>query len=311
MKIYHDTENLPAFSHAVITIGTFDGVHTGHLQIIRQLLKETLEVDGTAVLITFHPHPKQVVASSKKPIFILNTPEEKAALLAKAGIEHLVVVPFNKAFADQPAEDYISNFLVSHFHPHTIIIGYDHRFGRNREGDYHLLEDRAKQFGYLVKEIPEHVLQDITISSTKIREALLQGDTGTATAFLGYPYFFSGMVKEGNKLGRTIDFPTANLEVEDENKLIPANGVYAVTVDVEDLSATYQGMMNIGFRPTIGGNHRVIEVHIFAFDESIYGKKVTVHIMAKLRDEITFSGLEALKEQLGNDRANAIRALTR
>ena len=310
MKIYHDTENLPAFSHAVITIGTFDGVHIGHLQIISQLLKETREVNGTAVLITFHPHPKQVVASTKKPIFILNTPEEKAALLAKAGIEHLVVVPFNKAFADQPAEDYISNFLVSHFHPYTIIIGYDHRFGRNREGDYHLLEDRSQQFGYLVKEIPEHVLQDITISSTKIREALLQGDISTATTFLGYPYFFSGIVKEGNKLGRTIGYPTANLEVADENKLIPVNGVYAVTVDVEDMGDSYQGMMNIGFRPTVDGSHRVIEVHIFAFDETIYGKKVTVHIMAKLRDEIKFSGLEALKDQLAKDRLNAIRALT-
>lgn len=309
MKIYQDIALLPAFHRAVITIGTFDGVHLGHLQIIQQLVKEAAAINGTPVLITFYPHPKQVVASDKKPIFILNTPDEKSELLAKAGIGHLVVVPFNTEFAEQPAADYISNFLVKSFHPHTIIIGYDHRFGRNREGDYHLLEAAAGRYGFIVKEIPEHILRDVTISSTKIREAIQQGDFSTANAFLGYRYFFSGTVIEGNKLGRTIGFPTANLQVEDDKKLVPANGVYAVEVVVDDRPGSFSGMMNIGIRPTVGGSKKVIEVNIFSFDEMIYGSRLKVSVAGKLRDEVKFSGLDALKEQLASDREAAYNLL--
>ena len=310
MKVYTNIDNLPSFNNAVITIGTFDGVHLGHLQIIRQLITEAVAVKGEPVLITFYPHPKQVVASIQKPLYILNTPEEKYELLHNAGINNIVVVPFTKAFAEQPAGNYIRDFLVEKFHPHTIIIGYDHRFGKDRAGDYHLLEDEAIKFDYKVKEIPEHVLQDVTISSTKIREALLSGDIGTANEFLGYDYFFSGIVIEGNKLGRTIGYPTANLQVTEIQKLIPANGVYAVEVVVEGSAQKYKGMMNIGVRPTVDGTTRVTEVNIFDFDETIYGKTVKVSLVKRLRSEVKFSGMDALKEQLAKDKVNAIAALS-
>ena len=305
MQVYTNISELPVFKRAVITIGTFDGVHLGHRQIIRQLIEEAVAVDGTPVLITFYPHPKQVVASTKKPIFILNSPNEKYSLLHEAGIEHIVVVTFNKSFAEQTAGDYIEHFLVNKFHPHTIIIGYDHRFGNNREGDYHLLEKEAPRFGYKVKEIPEHILRDSAISSTRVREALLAGDIITANDLLGYPYFFSGTVVEGNKLGRTIGYPTANLQIIDEQKLIPANGVYAVEVAIENDDQNYNGMMNIGTRPTVDGSKRVIEVNIFNFDETIYGSSLQVKIKKRLRDEVKFSGLDALKEQLAKDKVAA------
>ena len=310
MEVYKNIDALPEFKNAVITIGTFDGVHLGHKQIIKQLLKEAREVAGTPVLITFHPHPKQVIASTQKPISILNSPEEKYELLHDAGISNIVVVPFTKDFAEQPADNYIKDFLVEKFHPHTIIIGYDHRFGKDRTGDYRLLENEAGKFGYTVKEIPEHVLQNVTISSTKIREALLNGDIETANEFLGYNYFFSGLVIEGNKLGRTIGYPTANLQIADEQKLIPANGVYAVEVKVEGFDKVYKGMMNIGVRPTIDGTNRVTEVNIFDFDETIYGKSVKVFLVKRLRSEIKFNGLDALKEQLAKDKQDTIAALS-
>ena len=310
MEVYKNIDALPEFKNAVITIGTFDGVHLGHKQIIKQLLKEAREVAGTPVLITFHPHPKQVIASTQKPISILNSPEEKYELLHDAGISNIVVVPFTKDFAEQPADNYIKDFLVEKFHPHTIIIGYDHRFGKDRTGDYRLLENEAGKFGYTVKEIPEHVLQNVTISSTKIREALLNGDIGTANEFLGYNYFFSGLVIEGNKLGRTIGYPTANLQIADEQKLIPANGVYAVEVKVEGFDKVYKGMMNIGVRPTVDGTNRVTEVNIFDFDETIYGKIVKVFLKKRLRSEIKFNGLDALKEQLAKDKQDTIAALS-
>jgi riboflavin kinase/FMN adenylyltransferase len=308
MKVYNNIHQLPVFKNAVITIGTFDGVHKGHQQIIQQLLKEAKAIEGTAVLITFFPHPKQVVSLQKGPLYIINTPEEKYELLHSHGIEHIVVVPFNKAFAEQPAASYIKEFLVEKFHPHTIIIGYDHRFGNNREGDYHLLEDEAGKYNYRVKEIPEHVLKNITISSTKIRTALLEGDIETAKGYLGYSYFFSGKVIKGNQLGRTLGFPTANLQVENEQKLIPANAVYAVEVLMNGREKTYQGMMNIGLRPTVDGSTRMIEVNIFDFDEMIYGNHLTITLLKHLRSEIKFSGLEALKAQLAKDKENALES---
>ena len=309
MKVYTDINHLPKFPNAVITIGTFDGVHLGHSLIIEQLIKEAKAVMGMPILITFYPHPKQVIDNLKKPLYILNTPEEKYELLHLKGIENIVVVPFDKAFAEQPAQNYIKDFLVEKFHPHTIIIGYDHRFGNNREGDYQLLEKEAVHYNFKVKEIPEHVLQDVIISSTKIREALLSGDINTAAAYLGYDYFFSGIVIEGNKLGRTIGYPTANLQIEDEKKLIPANGVYAVQIKIENKEfgiRHFGGMMNIGVRPTVYGTKRVIEVNIFDFDEEIYGLNIKVTLKKWLRTEVKFSGLDPLKDQLARDKLNAI-----
>lgn len=310
MKVHHNIDQLPAFRKAVITIGTFDGVHHGHRQIIRLLQSEAAAIGGETVLITFHPHPRMVIPGSGDAIRVLNTLQEKTELLEAYGIDHLVVVPFSSAFAGQNAENYVKDFLVARFHPHTIIIGYDHHFGKDRQGDYRLLEAMAPANNYIVKEIPEQVLQDAAISSTRIRQALTNADTDTANALLGYPYFFSGTVIEGNKLGRTIGYPTANIAPGDDNKLIPGNGVYAVEISRPEQGARLQGMMNIGVRPTVDGTKRVIEVNIFDFDETIYGETLTVHVHQRLRSEVKFSGLDALKAQLAADKEAALQALT-
>ncbi len=318
MQVHRDINNLPSFNNAVITIGTFDGVHTGHLQIINQLKKEAKANDGETVIITFHPHPRMVitdpVSTHKKEyeeIKLLNTLSEKIKLLKNQGIDHLVIVPFTLEFSEQAAEQYITDFLVSKFRPHTIIIGYDHRFGKNRVGDYKLLEHYQAKYDYRVKEIPQHVLHDITISSTKIRHSLSEGNIAGANESLGYPYFFEGKVVGGDKLGRTLGYPTANIEIADNSKLIPCNGVYAVGVsmDIEELDFKndlhLKGMMNIGIRPTIGGTKRVIEVNIFDFDKIIYNDTIRVYLINYLRPEIKFNGLEDLKIQLSRDKTNA------
>lgn len=311
IQVHRDLEQLPQFKNAVITIGTFDGVHLGHQQIIKLLTQEAANTGGETIIITFHPHPRKIVSHGKANVKIINTLQEKVELLNQLGIDHLVVVTFNDAFANQHAEEYIENFLVKRFHPQTIIIGYDHRFGKNRSGDYHLLEKLGETFGYKVKEIPERVLNEIIISSTKIREALLKSDIETANNFLGYRYFFEGKVVEGNKLGRTIGYPTANLAIEDEEKLIPGNGVYAVEVTIGEDKAFYKGMMNIGVRPTVDGTKRTIEVNIFNFDKDIYREKMRVYLNNFLRGEVKFGGLDQLKDQLAKDKIEAQEKLKR
>lgn len=311
MIVHTNIRQLPVFKNALITIGTFDGVHGGHQQIFQLLKTEAARVDGETVIITFHPHPREVIGSQQSQVYLLNTFDEKIALLENCGIDHLVVVPFTTTFAQQSAETYIADFLVKIFQPHTIIIGHDHRFGKDRSGDFQLMEDKASAYGYNVKEIPGFMLKDITVSSTKIREALLQGDMTSANHFLGYEYFFSGIIVEGNKLGRTIGYPTANLEIEEGNKLIPGNGVYAVLIKNEKLKINgFPGMMNIGVRPTLGGIRRVIEVNIFDYEKEIYGETLTITLKKHLRSEVKFSGLDALKEQLAKDKEAALFALT-
>ena len=309
MQVHRDLQRLPAFKKAVVTIGTFDGVHLGHQQIIKLLKEEAAAIGGETVIVTFYPHPKKIVSHGKSELKNINTLEEKIELLNKLGIAHLAVISFDDEFSNQTAEEYIENFLVKKLHPHTIIIGYDHKFGKNRSGDYHLLEKMGEKFNYKVKEIPEQVLNHITVSSTKIREALLKSDIKTANTFLGYKYFFEGKVAEGNKLGRTIGYPTANLAIEDEEKLVPGNGVYAVTLTIGQKNALLKGMMNIGLRPTVSGTKRTIEVNIFEFDEDIYGQYMRVCIHAYLRGETKFSGLDQLKEQLVKDKVNAQQVL--
>ncbi len=309
MLIHTDLTLLPAFNNAVVTIGTFDGVHTGHQQIIAQLKEEAEKIHGETVIITFHPHPRKVVRHGESAVPILTTLPEKIELLQAYGIDHLVVIPFNESFSNQTAEEYIQKFLFEKFNPHTVIIGYDHRFGKGRQGDYHLLEEYGKQLDFEVKEIPQHVLNKVTISSTKIREALLNSDIETANTFLGHNYFFEGLVVEGNKLGRTLGYPTANLQIEDAEKLIPGNGVYAVTINGQQSTVDKQGMMNIGVRPTVDGTKRVIEVNIFDFDEDIYGQSLRVYVKHYLRGEVKFSGLDALKAQLAKDKEDALKVL--
>ncbi len=324
MQVHRDISNLPFFKNAVITIGTFDGVHTGHLQIINQLKKEAAHVDGETVIITFDPHPRMIVhKSNSESIKLLTTLPEKIELLQKQNIDHLVVVPFTLEFSEQSAEAYIKDFLVARFHPHSLIIGYDHRFGKNRQGDYKLLESYQAIFNFTVKEIPEHVLHHVIISSTRIRTALEEKDIDTANEYLGYPYFFEGKVIEGDKLGRTLGYPTANIEVSDTNKLIPANGVYAVGLELDNILQGnnivhptshiphLKGMMNIGTRPTVGGTKKVTEVNIFDFDESIYGQNIRVYLKYFLRDEVKFNGLDALKDQLALDKINSLQLLNK
>lgn len=310
MKVHRELAgSLPEFKNAVVTIGTFDGVHLGHQQILAQLKEEAARIGGETVIITFHPHPRKIVSSVPGDIKLLNTLSEKKLLLEQAGIDHLVVVPFDHHFANQSAEEYVSDFLFKYFKPHTIIIGYDHRFGKGRIGDYHLLEDYGKKLGFQVKEITEQLLNEIAVSSTRIRKAISENDIATANAALGYPYFFEGLVVEGNKLGRTLGYPTANLHIGSEEKLIPGNGVYAVLVEIineVNQLKKYGGMMNIGLRPTIDGKKRVIEVNIFDFEQTIYGETIRVHVLHQLRSEVKFDGLEALKMQLAKDKEDAI-----
>lgn len=317
MKVHRDINKLPHFKNAAITIGTFDGVHTGHLQIIHQLKKEARQNNGQSVIITFHPHPRMVINAQKNqpPIKLLNTLSEKIELLGRQEIDHLVVVPFTSDFSHQSAEEYIVDFLIAKFHPKTIITGYDHRFGKDRAGDYKLLEKYQEKFNYTVKEIPAHVLDHVAISSTKIRQALTEDDIPTARECLGYDYFFEGRVIEGNKLGRMLGFPTANLEINNKNKLVPGDGIYAVQVSIEKENVNpdslfipetnHVGMMSIGMRPTIGDNKKMIEVNIFDFDRNIYGRNIRVYVTHFMRKEEKFNSLEDLKKQIAIDEINA------
>ncbi|HYF30158.1 MAG TPA: bifunctional riboflavin kinase/FAD synthetase [Chitinophagaceae bacterium] len=313
MQVHRNIDEIPSIRNAVVTIGTFDGVHTGHKKILAQLKDEARQVAGESVLITFHPHPRKVLADEKRPIQLINTLDEKIELLKRQGLHHLVIVPFTKQFSNLSADEYVNDFLIGKFHPHTVIIGYDHRFGHDRKGDYRLLEDYAGRLQFFLKEIPEHVINSITVSSTRIRDAIRTGDIHTANQLLGYHFFFAGEVIDGNKLGRTLGYPTANLGVNEEEKLVPGNGIYAVEAEIEGWQSKAQtgrlkGMMSIGIRPTIGDNKRMIEVNLFDFDEEIYGKTMRVYVKAYMRPEVKFEGLEALKGQLAKDEINA-RAL--
>ena len=309
MKVYHSTDSIPAFNRAVVTIGTFDGVHVGHRQILEQLRQEAARIKGETVIITFHPHPRKIVAAGQPGIQLINTIEEKIELLEKNGIDNLVIIPFTPAFSQQTPVAYIEQFLVAKFHPHTVIIGYDHRFGQGRKGDYKLLEEYGLKLNYAVKEIPAHIINENTVSSTSIREAILQGNITMANKLLGYDFFFEAVVTEGNKLGRTMGFPTANLAVQNEEKLVPGNGVYAVQVQPYNARSLYNGMMNIGVRPTVEGTKRMIEVNLFDFDKEIYGETLRIVVKKHLRSEQKFSGLDALQEQLVKDKENALRVL--
>ena len=309
MQVHTALNQLPAFKKAIITIGTFDGVHNGHKQVLHALKSTAQSVGGESVLITFDPHPRKVVSSAILGIRLLNTLEEKKRLLEKEGIDHLVIVPFTEKFANLSATEYIEEFLVAYFHPHTIIMGHDHQFGRNRQGNYALLASKAEQFGYLLKEIPKQVVEDITISSTKIREHLSRAAIAAANQLLGYPFFFSGRVVHGNKIGRTLGYPTANLKIEDPEKIVPGNGIYAVYARPEGSDHLFKGMMSIGFRPTVDGKSRVIEVNIFEFDREIYDELLEVHMVAYLREEKKYESLQGLIEQLGIDKQNSLQVL--
>ena len=312
MQIHHNTDQLPAFRNAVVTIGTFDGVHTGHARILHQLREEAARTGGETVIITFFPHPRKVVRGGTQDIRLINSLQEKIDLLSWQRIDHLVIVPFTDRFSRLTAQEYIEEFLLAKFHPHTVIIGYDHRFGQGRQGDYHLLEQYSSSHGFRLQEIPVQLLDEVSVSSTRIRDAILRADITAANQLLGYPFFFSGRIIKGNQLGRTLGYPTANLELENDEKLVPVDGVYAVEAQL--LPAPFegprlQGMMGIGIRPTINGTHRTIEVNLFDFDQDIYGRELRVFVIKYLRPELKFNGLEELKEALAQDKLDSLAAL--
>ncbi len=306
MHVHRGIDDLPAFTNSVVTIGTFDGVHEGHKKIISSLLNEAEKAKGESLIITFHPHPRKVV-NPNEHLQLINTLEEKIELLSKTGVDHLVIVPFTKQFSEQSAEEYMENFLIGKFHPHTIIIGYDHHFGKNRQGNFALLEDKAKQFGYQLREIPRHTLDEIGVSSTRIRQSILNSDIETANKLLGYDFFFEGVVVAGDKLGRMLGYPTANLTYTDKDKIHLGHGVYAVYVQVD--GETKKGMLSIGTRPTLADSDERVEVNIFDFNENIYGETIRVIVKKFLRAQERYDSLEELKMQLAVDKEDSIECL--
>lgn len=308
MKTHQDLKTLPLFQNAVITIGSFDGVHLGHQQIIRQIQALAQEVNGETVVITFDPHPRLVLNPNDDSMKLVNTLPEKLTLLEAAGIDHVVVVHFDKKFAGQSPDEYIKDFLVKNFKPSIIAIGYDHRFGKKRVGDFNYLKRFETTFDYKVIEISRQDLEQITVSSSNIRRAVAAGKIAHANELLGTPFRLSGLVVRGQQLGEKIGFPTANLAIETAHKLLPPHGVYAVRISFKEKE--YLGMMSIGNRPTIQHNlPQSVEVNIFDFDQDIYTKVLLVSCIAFLRSNKKFETIEALQEQLKLDKLQALSIL--
>lgn len=299
MRVFRDLNHLPLFKNSVLTIGTFDGVHKGHQKLIERINTLAKQQNGEGILITFHPHPRIVINPEDKSLRLLNTIDEKIALLEKYGVDNLVIVPFSRDFSEQTAEDYIKNFLVKNFQPKSIVIGYDHKFGKNRSGDYQLLEKMKHDFGYSMEEISKETLDDIGISSTKIRNSLSTGDVKLANELSGHAYTLTGTVVRGLQNGRKLGFPTANIQVNDEYKLVPSTGIYAVRVYID--KQPFKGMLSIGFNPTFEGKEQTIEVNILDFERDVYGSQITLEFVARLRGEKKFDSLEALVNEMKQD----------
>lgn len=307
MAIFYNTDRLPEFKNAVITIGTFDGVHLGHKVILDQVVNHAKTIHGESILITFEPHPRKLLFPDQ-PLKILTPLEQKLELITAAGIQHIIVVPFTKAFAELSADAYINNFLVKQVKAKHIIIGYDHHFGNDRKGDINLLKQYAGNCGYTIHEIPAQLIDDAAVSSTKIRHALQVGHVADANAMLGRPYSFIGSVVHGTQLGRTIGYPTANMKPLADEQLIPAEGVYAIQARWN--KHLLNGMLNIGYRPTVTNEMRLkIEANIFNFNENIYNQTLEIIFIKRLRDEHKFPSIDALKTQLRQDADNAMKIL--
>lgn len=300
MKVIRDINDFPQLSYPVVTSGTFDGVHIGHQKILKRVKECTRQSNGQSVVITYWPHPRLVLFPEDNDLMLLSTIEERIEELRNFGIDYLLIIPFTKEFSRTSSRKFITDVLVRTINTKVLVIGYDHRFGKNREGSFENLKARSAQYGFEVEEIPRQDIDDIGVSSTKIRKALEDGDIQTANRYLGRNYTFTSEVVEGNKIGRTIGYPTANLALPKNHKLIPAHGVYAVWVRMEE--SRYGGMMNIGFRPTVDGKQLTLEVHILDFNQYIYGQSLTVEFVEHIRKEQKFDGLEALKAQLAKDK---------
>jgi riboflavin kinase / FMN adenylyltransferase len=307
MKIYHGIDDFSRLDYAVVTSGTFDGVHVGHKKILSRLNEVASRNNGETVVITFWPHPRLVLHPEDNTLKLLNTFEEKTELLKEQGIQHLVRIPFTKEFSQLTSEEFIQKIVVETIGTKKLVIGYDHRFGHNREGSFEQLKTNGPRYGFDVEEIPRQDVDHVGVSSTKIREALEKGDIDTANHLLGQPYCLTGRVVIGDKIGRTLGYPTANIEIDTKYKLIPAEGIYAVTVVHEH--HTYQGMLYIGNRPTINGTKQNIEVNIFNFNKDIYGESLTIHFHKMIRGDIKFNTLQELKDQLHLDKIAAEESL--
>lgn len=305
MKVYHSLEEFNSVENAVVTTGTFDGVHLGHLEILSRLINVAKETNGESVLVTFHPHPRIVLFPDDQSLRLIQTQAQKIELLDKFGLDHLIIVPFTVEFSRMNATEYVRDVLVNRIGLKKLVIGYDHHFGRNREGNLDQLEELSQVYNFEVEEIPAQILNDVNISSTKIRNALHEGKVEVANKYLGYSYQLSGTVIEGDNRGEGLGFPTANLQIDDKLKLIPKLGVYAV--DVEFDGQTERGMMNIGYRPTFYNDEEVsLEVHIIDYSGNLYGKVIKVHFIQYLRDEKKFNDVEELVSQLKEDKIRSL-----
>jgi len=302
MNIYQGIENFPAINFAIVTSGTFDGVHKGHQKILSRLKESCLKHNGESVLITFHPHPRQILKKDDD-LKLLSTLDEKIKLLTQFEVDHLLIIPFTNAFSELSSEEFIEEILIKTINTKKLVIGYDHRFGKNREGSFEYLKDHSHNYGFEIEEIPAQEIDDIAVSSTKIRNALLEGDIELANDYLGHQYSLEGKVVKGKQIGRTIGYPTANIEIKEKYKLIPADGVYIV--EVEYKNETYGGMLSIGNNPTLNGTQTTIEVNIFNFNKEIYNEGLTVRFVKYMRGQIKYSNLEGLIAQLKNDEIEA------
>jgi riboflavin kinase / FMN adenylyltransferase len=308
MKVYRGLDEFKKLDFAVVTSGTFDGVHFGHQRILQRVTEISGKNGGESVLLTYWPHPRLVLFPEQE-LYLLSSIEEKTELLSQNHVDHLIILPFTKTFSHLSSEDFIKEILVDKIGTKKLVIGYDHKFGKNREGSFDELKKNSPLYGFEVEEIPKQMIENNAVSSTKIRRALMAGDVNTANEYLGRPYSIHGTVIEGDKIGRTIEFPTANIEVSFKNKLIPAEGIYAVTVALEQ--STFKGMLNIGYRPTFGGTQKRVEVHIFDFSENIYGKSMRIDFHARMRSEVKFENAASLKAQLHHDKTETLKILKR
>lgn len=300
MKVYRNIDEFENKQNAVVTTGTFDGVHFGHQKIITRLKEVAQQVKGETVIITFFPHPRLVLFPEDNELKLINTLEEKIELLNKAGIDHLIIIPFTKEFSRLSSLEFVQQILVDKIGTKRLVIGYDHHFGKNREGSFEHLKAYAPEYGFQVEEIPEQDINDVAVSSTKIRNAILKGDVQTVNTYLGYAFNLSGTVSKGDQIGRTIGYPTANIKVPEHYKLIPGDGIYASSIFMDQKE--YQGMLYIGNRPTVNGLSKVIEVNIFDFEENIYDKTIKVSFHQYIRGDKKLNGLEELKKALSEDK---------
>ena len=306
MKIYNSLKDFIKIPNAIVTSGTFDGVHVAHQKILQELKEKALAEKGEIVLLTFWPHPR-LVLFPETPLQLINSFEEKAELLEKYGVDHLVKIPFTNEFSKISSQDFIQDILIDTIGAHKLIIGYNHRFGKNREGSFEYLKANQHLFPFEIEEISRQEIDNLSISSTQIRRALSIGEIEKANKLMGHPFSLSGDVIHGDKIGTDIGFPTANILVKSRCKLIPADGVYAVKVQVEN--GKYNGMLYIGSRPTLEGSRKTIEVNIFDFENKIYGKSISVKFIGEVRGDQKFSNLDALATQLHLDKISALEIL--